>query len=45
VYERVRYDRVWTTATRTIPAVAEAVAALALVEPDDAIDSVGVPEE
>jgi uncharacterized protein with HEPN domain len=36
VYERVDYRRVWLTATRTVPAIAAAVAALVPAEPPDA---------
>jgi uncharacterized protein with HEPN domain len=38
VYERVRYDRVWATATRTIPTIATAVERLVPEEPDDGHD-------
>jgi uncharacterized protein with HEPN domain len=34
VYERIRYDRVWITATRTIPPIAAAIAPLIPPEPD-----------
>jgi uncharacterized protein with HEPN domain len=39
VYKRVRNDRVWATATRTIPAIAKAVERLVPKEPDDGHDS------
>jgi uncharacterized protein with HEPN domain len=35
VYERIRYDRVWATATRTIPALAAAIEPLIPAEPEN----------
>lgn len=35
VYERIRYERVWLTATRTIPAVAAKIAVLIPQEPPE----------
>ncbi|MBM3496033.1 MAG: DUF86 domain-containing protein [Armatimonadetes bacterium] len=43
VYERVNYDRVWLTATRTIPRVADVVAKLVPLEAEDPGPSSGSP--